>query len=337
MARLAPYLSQHQSLNGPGDNRPTAAQIIEDQGLVGKWSGRVVLVTGCSPGGLGPEAARAFHLAGADVYITVRDAVNGNQVTKDILSDGRPGKVEVIQMDLASIDSIKAGAEEFLSKSKKLNVLLNNAGLMACPQGKTKDGFELQFGTCHLGHFLLFQLLKSTLLTSSTPEFNSRVVSVSSAAHRDGQINLDDLNWEKVEYNAWAAYGQAKLANIHFANELDRRYGKLGLHSWSLHPGGIFTPLQKYIPNAEEVMQHPSVKKMLKSPAQGAATSVWTAMAKELEGTGGRYMEDVAESEPVVGEVVVGGPGYAPQAYDPPTEKALWAASLKMLNLEDDE
>ncbi|KAH6988835.1 short-chain dehydrogenase [Ilyonectria sp. MPI-CAGE-AT-0026] len=335
MSRLAPYLEQHKTLNGPGDARPTAVQIIEDQGLVGKWTGRVVFITGCSPGGIGPEAARAFHVAGADVFITVRDVAKGQQVAKDILSDGRPGKIEVIQMDLASLDSVRAGAKEFLSKSKKLNVLLNNAGIMACPQGKTKDGFELQFGTCHLGHFLLFQLLKPTLLASSTPEFNSRVISVASAAHREGRINLDDLNWEKTEYNAWSAYGQAKLANIHFANELDRRYGSSGLRAWSLHPGGIFTPLQKYIPNAEEVMSTPEVQRMLKSPEQGSATSVWAAVAQELEGKGGKYLEDVSVSEPVSGETYVGGPGYAPQAYDPPTEKALWNASLKMLNLED--
>ncbi|KAM0200597.1 hypothetical protein ACHAQI_011572 [Fusarium lateritium] len=326
MTRLAPYLEQHKSLNGPGDARPTATQIIEDQGLVGEWSGRTVLVTGCSPDGIGPETARTFHLAGADVFITARSIAKGEQVAKDILSDGRPGIVQVIEMDLASIDSIRAGADQFLSKS-----------IMACPQGKTKDGFELQFGTCHLGHFLLFQLLKDVLLASSTPEFNSRVISVSSAAHRDGQINLDDLNWEKTEYNAWAAYGQAKLANAHFANELDRRYGKLGLHSWSLHPGGIFTQLTRHMPNAAAIMSTPEVKKILKSTEQGAATSVWAAVAKELEGNGGRYLENVSESELLVGEGVVGGPGYAPQVYDRPTERALWTASLKMLNLEDDK
>ncbi|KAH6985223.1 short-chain dehydrogenase [Ilyonectria destructans] len=337
MPRLAPYLEQHKTLNGPGDARPTAVQIVEDQGLVGKWSTQVVLVTGCSPGGIGPEAARAFHIAGADVFIAVRDVAKGEHVAKDILSDGKPGKIEVIQMDLASLDSTRAGAKEFLSKSKKLNVLLNNAGIMGCPQGKTKDGFELQFGICHLGHFLLFQLLKPTLLASSTPEFNSRVISVASAAHRDGHINLDDPNWEKTEYDAWLAYGQAKLANIHFSNALDRRYGSSGLHAWSIHPGGIFTPLQKFIPNAEEVMSTPEVQRMLKSPEQGSATSVWAAVAKELEGKGGKYLEDVSESEPVSGETYVGGPGYAPQAYDPPTENALWTASLKMLNLEDDQ
>lgn len=131
MARLAPYLEQHKNLQGPGDARPTAIQIIEDQGLVAShsWTDRVVLITGCSPGGLGPETAKAIHLTGADVFITARDVAKGKQVAEEILADGKPGKVEVIQMDLGSLESVRAGAEEFLRKSgNKLNVLINNAG-----------------------------------------------------------------------------------------------------------------------------------------------------------------------------------------------------------------
>lgn len=131
MARLAPYLEQHKNLQGPGDARPTAIQIIEDQGLVASpsWTDRVVLITGCSPGGLGPETAKAIHLTGADIFITARDVAKGKQVAEEILADGKPGKVEVIQMDLGSLESVRAGAEEFLRKSgNKLNVLINNAG-----------------------------------------------------------------------------------------------------------------------------------------------------------------------------------------------------------------
>lgn len=140
MTRLAPYLEQHKdaNLNGPGDGRPTAAQIIRDQGLVDSpsWAGRVVLVTGCSPGGLGPETAKAMHLTGADVYITSRDAAKGKQIADDILSDGKPGKIGVIIMDLNSLRSVRAGAEEFLQKSgNKLNVLINNAGKLEEPFG----------------------------------------------------------------------------------------------------------------------------------------------------------------------------------------------------------
>ncbi|KAK2735364.1 putative short-chain dehydrogenase [Colletotrichum kahawae] len=337
MARLAPYLEEHKNTTGAGDARPTAIKIVEDQGLVGKWAGRVVLVTGCSPGGLGPETARAMHVTGADVYITVRDVSKGEEVAKDILSDGKPGKVEVIKLDLGSFESVRQGAKEFLNKSDKLNVLINNAGVMACPKGKTVDGFETQFGTNHLGHFLLFQLLKPALLAASTPEFNSRVVSVSSTGHRDGRIQFEDFNFDsKVEYHPWASYGQAKLANIHFANELDRRYGSKGIHALSLHPGGIATPLQRHSPDLQEMVKKPEVQAFLKSTSQGAATSVWAAVAKEFEGQGGKYLEDVSVAEQTAPDVKPSGSGYIPAAYDPPTEKRLWIESLKLVGVEDD-
>ncbi|OHE92533.1 short-chain dehydrogenase [Colletotrichum orchidophilum] len=338
MTVLAPYAEQHKTTSGPNDSRPSAIQIIKDQDLVGKWTGKVVIVTGCSPGGLGPETARAFHIAGADVYITVRDVAKGEEVVKDILSDGKPGKVEVIKLDLGSLESVRQGAKTFLSKSDKLNVLVNNAGVMACPKGKTVDGFETQFGTNHLGHFLLFQLLKPTLLASSTPSFNSRVISVSSSGHRGGRINFEDFNFDHtVEYQPWAGYGQAKLANILFANELDRRYGAKGLHALSLMPGGIETPLQRHSPEISVMIKDPHIAKIMKSTAQGAATSVWAAVAKEWEGKGGKYLENCAEAEQVAPEAGMLAPGYAPTAFDPAAEKKLWIESLKMVGLEDDQ
>ncbi|KAK1968516.1 short chain dehydrogenase [Colletotrichum sublineola] len=338
MSRLAPYAEQHNNLTGPGDSRPTAIQIVEDQGLVGKWAGKVAIVTGCSPGGIGPETARALHVAGADVYITVRDVIKGEEVAKDILSDGKPGKVEVIELDLGSLESVRRGAKEFLGKSDRLNVLINNAGVMACPKGKTVDGFETQFGTNHLGHFLLFQLLKPALLASSTPDFNSRVVSVSSMGHRRGRIQFEDLNFHgAVEYDPWAAYAQSKLANILFANELDRRYGPSGLHALSLNPGGIQTPLQRHTAERmDALLKEPEIARCMKTPQQGAATSVWAAAAAELEGKGGKYLEDVAEAEEAAPEGWMARPGYVPSAYDPPTEKRLWTESLKLVGLEDD-
>ncbi|KAF6838281.1 putative short-chain dehydrogenase [Colletotrichum musicola] len=337
MSRLAPYLEQHKQMTGPGDARPTAIQIVQDQDLVGKWSGKVALVTGCSPGGIGPETARALHVTGADVYITVRDVAKGEQVAKDILSDDKPGKVEVIELDLGSLESVKKGAKEFLSKSDKLNVLINNAGVMACPKGKTADGFETQFGTNHLGHFLLFQLLKPALLAASTPEFNSRVVSVSSSGHRNGRIQFEDFNFDgEVEYHPWRAYGQSKLANIHLANEIDRRYGSKGLHALSLHPGGIETPLQRHSPELQAQIKLPEIQAFCKSTAQGAATSVWAAIAKELEGQGGKFLEDVSVAEQAPPNWTIADPGYVPAAFDPPTEKKLWTESLKMVGLQDD-
>ncbi|XXG98402.1 hypothetical protein Hte_004725 [Hypoxylon texense] len=132
---------------------------------------------------------------------------------------------------------------------------------MACPEGKTQDGFELHFGTNHLGHFLLFHLLKDALLASASPSFNSRAISVSSSAHRAGSINFDDLMFEKAEYDPMAAYAQSKLANIHFANEIDRRYQDRNLRAMSLHPGSI-------------LKDDPAFVAMSKTPAQGAATAV---------------------------------------------------------------
>ncbi|GJD01592.1 short-chain dehydrogenase [Colletotrichum higginsianum] len=315
MSPLAPYAEQHKNITGPGDARPTAIQIVQDQGLVGKWAGKVAIVTGCSPGGLGPETARALHVTGADVYITVRDVAKGEEVAKDILSDGKPGKVQVIKLDLGSLESVRQGVKEFLSKSDKLNVLINNAGVMACPKAKTVDGFESQFGTNHLAP----EANPSGILN---PEFSSRVVSVSSSGHRQGRIQFEDFNFDHtVEYHPWTAYGQAKLANIHFANELDRRYGSKGLHALSLMPGGIRTPLQRHVPELMEALNDPEIAKWMKTPEQGAATSVWAAVAKELEGKGGRYLDDVAEAEEVTPEGWAARPGYAPSAYDPPRRR----------------
>ncbi|KAI1393509.1 short-chain dehydrogenase [Hypoxylon trugodes] len=338
MVRIAPYAEQHKDPQGPGDARPTASRIIEDQGLVASpsWTGRVVLVTGCSPGGLGPEVARAIHLTGADVFITVRDVAKGKQVAEEILADGKPGKVEVIKIDLSSLESIKAGAEEFLRKSgNKLNVLINNAGIMACPEGKTKDGFDLQLGTNHLGHFYLFHLVKDALLASASPSFNSRVVSVSSAGHRPGKINFDDLNFERTEFNTWAAYNQSKLANVLFANELDRRFQSQNLRAVTTHPGGIMTPLARHMPSTAHIVGDPAIAKTLMTPAQGAATAVWAAVAKELEGKGGIYLDEVAVAELSPPDVPFYGGGYAAHAFDPPTEKRLWEESLKLTGLSE--
>ncbi|KAI1359660.1 short chain dehydrogenase [Xylaria arbuscula] len=340
MARIAPYAEEHklENLKGPGDARPTAIQIIEHQGLVGDpaWSGRVVLITGCSPGGLGPETAKAIRLTGADVYITSRDLAKGKQVADELLADGKPGKVEVIQMDLDSLDSVRAAAKEFLQRSgNRLNILINNAGVMACPQGKTQDGFETQFGTNHIAHFLLFNLVKDAMISSATPAFNSRVVSVSSGAHRRGIINLDDLNFDHTEYTPLGAYDQSKLANILFANELDRRYKSQNLRGLSIHPGGILTPLIRYMPSTDYIWSDPALVAFMKNPSQGAATTVWAAVAKEWEGKGGVYLDECAEGWLTPENALYYHGGYAPQAFDPPTEKKLWEVSLKLVGLSE--
>ncbi|KAK4981024.1 hypothetical protein LTR28_008748 [Elasticomyces elasticus] len=333
MSRLAPYAQIHSSPDGPGDDgpgddRPTAAQIVRDQNLVGKLQGKVFFITGCSSG-IGVETAKAIHSTGADVYITARDMKKGGNVAKDILSDNGPGKVDVIPMELDSFASIKAGAAKFLEKSNQLNVLINNA------EGQTKDGFETQFGTNHLGHFLLFQLLKPTLLASSAADFNSRVVVVSSVGHRGGQIHFGDFAMKKAGYTPWKAYGQSKLATLYFATELDRRYGNQGLHSMSLHPGGIATPLQRHLDEETLKMNdQPEVKAYMKSPEQGAATSVWAAVAQELEGKGGVYLEDCAIAEPQQDSGMLSS-GYAAEAFNEENERRLWEESLQMVGMSE--
>ena len=214
---------------------------------------------------------------------------------------------------------------------------LTFAGVMATPEGKTADGFETQFGVNHLAHFLLFQLLKPLLLSSSTPAFNSRVIALSSSGHRITAPLFGDYNFEKRDYSPFIAYGQSKTSCIYMANEIDRRYGSKGLHALSLHPGGILSGLQVHLPpeshefmrTNEEAINH------MKNPAQGAATTVWAALSRDPEGKGGIYLEDCAISPPVQGPGIM-DIGYAPHAYNEEGEKRLWADSLKMLTMEDD-
>lgn len=183
------------------------------------------------------------------------------------------------------------------------------------------------------GHFYLFHLVKAALLSSASPSFNSRIISLSSSAHRYGAINFDSLNPEEAEYDARLAYGQSKLANIHFANELDRRYRSQNLRATTVHPGGIFTPIARYLPAAEDLVKDPDILRSSKSPAQGAATSVWAAIARELEGQGGIYLDDVSEAELAPPNTPYHLGGYAAQAFDPPTEKKLWEKSLELTGL----
>lgn len=185
------------------------------------------------------------------------------------------------------------------------------------------------------GHFLLFHLLKDALLASASPSFNSRVISVSSGAHRRGEIDFDDLNFESTEYTPLGAYDQSKLANILFANELDRRYQSQNLRALSLHPGGILTPLTRYLPTTDDLRADKDLYKTLKDPGQGAATTVWGAVAKEWEGKGGVYLDEVSEGWLSPPDALYYHGGYAPQAFDPPTERKLWDVSLKLTRLSE--
>ncbi|KAJ3568629.1 hypothetical protein NPX13_g6355 [Xylaria arbuscula] len=329
---LTSLTEAHKNPKGPGDARPTALRVIKDEKREGSLIDKVILITGCSSG-LGIEIARALKATGATLYLTARNLDKAKAALGDILDGGR---VHLLKLDLESLDSVRACADEFLSRSQTLNILIANAGVRLVPEGRTKDGFEVHLATNHLSHFLLFELLKPTLLRSSTPDFQSRVVAVSSTAHRTERLNFDDLNFEKRKYNGPAAYGQSKLANVYMTNEIERRYGSQGLHAWSVHPGGIRTGLQR--PNVRDwfvVLKNGPIHSLMymQNPEQGAATSTWAAVSRDLEGKGGKYLEECQVSEGLVegGDVV--GPGHAPWAYHEEDATKLYEVSLKLVGL----
>ncbi|KAJ9610332.1 hypothetical protein H2200_005109 [Cladophialophora chaetospira] len=320
---------------GPGDARPTAQQIIKDNDLEGALNDKVILITGTSSG-IGIETVRALKTTGAKIYAAARNLEKARSALADLLE---PGKVEVLEIDTADLANVRRGAESFLSKEKQLNILINNAGIMAVPERQlTKDGHESQFQTNHLGHFLLFELLKPTLLASSTPSFHSRVVNVSSIGHRQSPIVFDDLTLGKEgAYSPFAAYGQSKTANIYMANEVERRYGPSGLHAWSLHPGGIDTGLQIHV-DFSALKARDDVQRSMKSVEQGASTTVLAAVDKELEGKGGKYLDDCAVSPMVEPgkDAVLEAPGAASWCYDVEAAKKLWDVSCQVVGVKND-
>jgi NAD(P)-dependent dehydrogenase (short-subunit alcohol dehydrogenase family) len=311
-------------------------QIIKDENLIGKWSDKTAFITGGSSG-IGVETARALHATGARVFITTRDVAKAKAVVKDILS-ASPSKVEIeiIYMELDSLASVRSGAADFLSRSNRLNILINNAGVMASPKGKTKDGFETHFGTNQLSHFLLTKLLLPTLQASSSRTSASRVVNVSSMGHHyaTGGLTpsaLADLDFSHSPYDKWVAYGRSKLANTLHANQIERVYGaspEHAVHAFSLHPGGITTELWRHLDGNTPENDFGNI---WKNAEQGAATTVWCATAAAWEGMRGRYCEDCAESAPDAEDGKMGDPGFAPWAYDQAAEERLWEVSEEMV------
>jgi NAD(P)-dependent dehydrogenase (short-subunit alcohol dehydrogenase family) len=305
---------------------------VQDEGLEGKLTDKVILITGASSG-IGVESAKALFMTGATLYLTARDLDKAKRALGNLVDSSR---VHLLHLDLASLDSVRACAKELLAQTDKLDIFLANAGVMAPPEGRTKDGFETQFGTNHLSHFLLFALLRPALLAAATPEANSRAVFLSSTAHRYSEVNFENYNLEG-EYERWNAYGQSKTANLWTANEIDRRYSSQGLRAFSVQPGGIQTGLLQYMSEEEKtaLTSDPVLGPQLKSPEQGAATSVWGAISKSLEGMGGNYLEDVQiakEYDPSEGQWA---PEYVPHAYSPEKERELWDLSVKLVGIEN--
>ena len=199
------------------------------------------------------------------------------------------------------------------------------------PEGTTSDGFETQLGVNHLAHFLLFQLLRPTLLASSSPSFNSRVINVTSGSHGKSQMHFDNLNLTGA-YNDRIAYAQSKTANILMANEVDRLYGARGLHALSVHPGCIRTALQRHNPLPSQLPA--GLLQVEKSSAQGAATQVWAAVGKVWEGKGAKYLEDMTEGRPVDEPDIVTG-GYKTFVFDEGAMRRLWKVSCEMVGVTD--
>ena len=343
-----PYAAVHETTNGPGDARPDWMQVLKDCDAIGKLKGKTVLITGCSAG-LGVETAKAMYETGATCFFTARDMKKLDGIIEDIVKNAQYNKEgpkpQPIEMHLDSLDSVRKGAEDFKQKSGgKLNILINNAGVMAAPYGTTKDGLETQIGVNHFAHFLLFQLLKPLLLETAKKEgTTSRLINLSSAGHRMGTVQFSNKaeldKWNSGEnYNKWTAYGQAKTANILMANMIDRKYGSQNLHGLSVHPGGILTDLARHLTEEDfKMFDNADMQKAFKNPAQGASTTVWAAVSPHFEGgNGGRYLMDVGECGPMQDYKSIGAAGYAKHAHDEKAEEALWKVSCEVVVVPED-
>jgi NAD(P)-dependent dehydrogenase (short-subunit alcohol dehydrogenase family) len=305
-------------LTTPFDATTTAADVLAGVDLHGR---RAIVTGGAS--GIGLETARALAGAGAEVTLAVRDQAAGRRAARSILeSTGNPW-LRVLPLDLTEPRSIRTFLDIW---SGPLHALVLNAGVMAAPLRRTRQGFELQFATNHLGHFALATGLHPTLAGSE----GARVVSVSSAAHLRSDVVLDDLHFRTRPYDPWLAYGQSKTANVLFAVEAQRRWADHGITVNALNPGGIRTNLQRHL-TADEVtaMQaRAAAGPGWKTPEQGAATSALLAASPFVEGVGGRYFEDCNEAEPHREGTRT---GVADHALDPDAAARLWEVSRNLV------
>ncbi|KAI8620195.1 oxidoreductase [Chytriomyces sp. MP71] len=277
---------------------------------------KTIIVTGAN-GGIGREAARVLVRHGARVILACRNLTAANEAVAAFKVEGSAGQAIAMKLDLSDFGSVHAFVQEFEATGWPLHILINNAGIMALPElTLSKEGTELQFQTNHLGHFLLANLLAPILIKSAP----SRIVSVSSIAHRRSGIRFNDLNFSEG-YDKWTAYGQAKTANILFAIHANKLLSSKGVEVFSLHPGGIMTDLQEHLPKEEQIAMgwitpEGVLHSMFKTIPQGASTHLVAALSPELKGHGGAYMEDCVITETTT-----------PESKDPVAAKMLWALS----------
>ena len=300
--------------------------------------GKRILVTGVSAG-IGVETARSLAAHGAQVVGAARDLAKAQaataQVQKDAAANG--GSFELAALDLADLESVRACADELLAKAEPFDVIIANAGVMATPFGHTADGFETQFGTNHLGHFVLVNRIAPLIRKEG------RLINLASAGHRFSNVDLEDPNFERTPYEPFVAYGRSKTANILFAAAFDKRHRERGIRAAAVHPGGIHTELGRHMDMSQfqkmidELNQQLAAEGkpafQLKTIPQGAATSVWAAVVAPAGEIGGRYCENCHVGEIVPDHVTINpiSEGVREYALDPKTAEALWNKSEELV------
>jgi NAD(P)-dependent dehydrogenase (short-subunit alcohol dehydrogenase family) len=285
------------------------------------------------------ETSRALVAHGADLVGAARDLDKAKRATSEVSKAAAESgaSFEVVELDLASLRSVRAAADKLGADARLFDVIIANAGVMATPLGKTEDGFETQFGTNHLGHFVFVNRIAKLI------KKGGRLVNVSSSGHRFSNVDLNDPNFETTPYEPFAAYGRSKTANILFAVEFDRRHRERGVRATAVHPGGIMTELARHMPEGaidawvQQIQQQRAAAGEppfeFKSIPQGAATSVWAGVVASGDEVGGKYCEDcqVAELIPAESQLSAISVGVRGYALDPENAKALWKKSEELV------
>ncbi|MGO9547586.1 MAG: SDR family NAD(P)-dependent oxidoreductase [Rhodomicrobium sp.] len=300
--------------------------------------GKRILVTGVSAG-LGVETARSLAAHGAQVVGAARDLTKAKSATEQVgkEAEANGGRFELVELDLASLKSVRACAEGLLKKGETFDVVIANAGVMATPFGHTTDGFETQFGTNHLGHFVLVNRIAPLLRAGG------RLINLSSSGHRFANVDLDDPNFERTPYDLWIAYGRSKTANILFSVAFDQRHRGRGVRAAAVHPGGIQTELGRHLDQGQLEGMVEQMNRQLaaegkapfqfKTIPQGAATSVWAGVVAPADEIGGRYCENchvghIVPDHLTISAISEGVRGYA---LDPKAAEALWKKSEELV------
>ena len=307
--------------------RTTAMQAVEQLDLTGK---KAVVTGGYS--GIGLETVRALASAGAHVTLACRDLPRAQKTAQTLNAASGNLQIDALALSLDSQASVKQFAESYLDTNQSLDMLINNAAVMACPFELTQDGFEMQFGTNHLGHFALVQHLLPALREANY----ARVVCLSSTGHFLSPVVFEDLNFAVREYQPWLSYGQAKTANALTAIGIQARYQDQGIEGFAVHPGGIMTSLQRHM-SKEDIQSRGwvdeagNINERFKTPEQGASTSTWAATSPYLTGKGGQYLEDCSEAQ-VHQSMPESRTGVMHYAVDPEVADRLWQVSLELIN-----